>query len=126
MNTDLCLIADEDIAPLAGELGKRGVRPLYDAVTGDDGLWYCSFEISSDPTDPDSTIEIMLDAIETLEPTFRRMWDGCSQREFNIGYDCGDEPWAFNQGLTSSTLSRMAKAGGSLRVTLYPARPDEV
>ncbi len=60
--------------------------------------------------------------IESLVPPLRSVWAGCSQREFNIGYDCGLEPWAFNQGLSADLLGRMAKAGASLRVTLYPDR----
>ncbi len=52
------------------------------------------------------------------------------RREFNIGYDCGAEPWAFNQGLSAHLLGRMATAGASLRVTIYPDReqgtPEEL
>ena len=43
-------------------------------------------------------------------------------REFNIGYDCGEEPWAFNQGLSAETLRRVAAVKASLRWTLYPDR----
>jgi hypothetical protein len=43
---------------------------------------------------------------------------------FNIGYDCGAEPWAFNQGLTAELLGRMAATGASLRITLYPGHDE--
>ena len=31
-------------------------------------------------------------------------------------------PWAFNQGLSSGLLGRVAAVGASLRITLYPSR----
>jgi putative transcriptional regulator len=65
----------------------------------------------------------MLDAIESLDSDARRSWSECRLREFNIGYDCGYDPWAFNQGLTADTLHRISAAAASLRITLYPLRP---
>jgi hypothetical protein len=62
----------------------------------------------------------MLAVVEALDPPLRSVWAGCSRREFNVGYDCGLEPWAFSQGLSAEILGRMASAGASLRVTLYP------
>jgi hypothetical protein len=66
----------------------------------------------------------MLDAIEAIEGVAKDLWEECSQREFNIGFDCGDEPWAFNHGLTNATLKRLVGVGASLRITLYPFRPS--
>jgi len=40
----------------------------------------------------------------------------------SFGYDCGLDPWGFNQGLSPKLLGRMAAAVASLRVTLYPDR----
>ena len=50
----------------------------------------------------------------------------CTTREFNLGYDCGAEPWAFNQGLSSELLGRIAAVGASLRLTIYPDREESV
>jgi hypothetical protein len=67
----------------------------------------------------------MLDAIEAIDEPAKELWRACTKREFNIGYDCGDEPWAFNNGLSNRTLDRIARLGASLRITLYPpARSD--
>jgi len=62
----------------------------------------------------------MMVVIESLGEPLRTVWSGYSRREFNIGYDCGSKPWAFNQGLSSQLLGRMAAVGASLRITLYP------
>jgi hypothetical protein len=62
------------------------------------------------------------DLVEVSVIVFALSACGCSRREFNIGYDCGREPWAFNQVLSAQLLSRIAAARASLRVTLYPDR----
>jgi hypothetical protein len=125
LNTDLDLIAACDLTPLASALDARGVFPLHVTLGGGD-LWYSTLEVSTDvePREPEATIRIMLDAIESIDGEAKHIWQACSTREFNIGYDCGDEPWAFNNGLTNSTLQRMASVGATLRITLYPPAPS--
>lgn len=66
----------------------------------------------------------MLAVVDALAGPLRAVWDGCTRREFNIGYDCGAEPWAFNQALSAALLGRMAAAGALLRVTIYPEREN--
>jgi hypothetical protein len=109
---------------LTDALESRGVHPLNPSSQASDGQWGCSLEISADadPDEPETTIGIMLDAIESLDATAAEQWSRCTLREFNIGYDCGDAPWAFNQGLSNRTLSRIAASGATLRITIYPER----
>ena len=122
LNTDLDLVAASNLEPLAAALAARGVHPLH-VTCGDDGLWYALLETGADHDDPDATISAMLAAIESLEAEAARLWSECRLRESNIGYDCGDQPWAFNNGLKSGTLRRAAETAASLRITLYPIRP---
>lgn len=121
LNTDLDLVAGRDLVPLANALEARGVSSLF-VTPGDDGRSYATFETDNQYETPESNISAMLAAIESLDENVRALWSECSLREFNIGYDCGYEPWAFNNGLTNATLLRIANAGASLRITLYP--PD--
>jgi len=123
LNTDLDLRSRDDLSSLTSALESRGVSALHSAM-GDDGLWHGTFETDESFDEPDANIAAMLDAIESLASELRATWFRCELREFNIGYDCGDQPWAFNQGLRSEILGRMAAAGASLRFTLYPDRPD--
>ena len=122
LNTDLDLISASDLEPLAAALATRGLQALH-VTRGGDGQWYSTFESQADPHEPDANISAMLDAIESLDSELTRMWSECQLREFNVGYDCGDEPWAFNQGLTCQTVRRMAAVNVSFRVTIYPLRP---
>jgi hypothetical protein len=121
LNTDLDLTSAEDLTALAAALEAAGIRPLH-VTQVDDGLWCACFETDEQHTEPESNIAAMLAAVEALALTLQSVWAGCARRDFIIGYDCGWEPWAFNHGLSSGLLGRMAAAGASLRITLYPDR----
>jgi hypothetical protein len=96
------------------------VYPLH-VTHGDDGNWYAIFETDTSFDEPECNIVAMLDAVESLSHEERSVWSRCDLREFNIGYDCGHKPWAFNHGLSARTLGRIAALAASLRWTLYPA-----
>ena len=123
LNTDLDLTSGGDLTALASAFEAGGVFPLH-VTNGEDGLWYACFETNEQHAEPEPNIDAMLAVVESLPSWLRSVWAGCSRREFNIGYDCGQEPWAFNQGLSAEVLGRMAAAGASLRVTLYPDREE--
>ncbi len=119
LNTDLDLVAIDDLTTLAADLEAQGVHPLH-VAHHEDGLWYATFEASESFEQPESNIVRMLAIIESLGDSASRAWWACTVREFNIGYECGSEPWAFNQELSGQTLRRMADVGAALRITLYP------
>jgi hypothetical protein len=121
LNTDLDLVSSTDLTGLAADFESQGLFPLH-VTQGEDGLWYATFEADYQHTEPEPNIATMVAAIESLGEPHRAVWHACSQREFNIGYDCGAEPWAFNQGLSCELLARVAAVGASLRWTLYPDR----
>lgn len=122
VNTDLDLVSSEDLTPLAEHLGSRGLFTLH-VEPRDDGQWYATLETGTEHDEPASNIAAMVAVLESLVDPHRALWRRCTRREFNIGYGCGAEPWAFHQGLSSELLSRVAAVGASLRLTLYPDRP---
>jgi hypothetical protein len=119
LNTDLDLTSVDDLSSLAEAFRARGVSPLH-LTHGEDGLWYATFEVYDQHGEPEPAISAMLAVVESLGDSERAVWSGCTRREFNIGYDFGSKPWAFNQGLSSQLLGRMAAAGAAVRITLYP------
>ncbi|GAB4162314.1 MAG: hypothetical protein Tsb009_39330 [Planctomycetaceae bacterium] len=122
LNTDLDLVCDVDPTLLVDEMDSQG---LYaDVNRGEDGLFYVICEDDND-TEPEPNIRQLLDAVDALSEDARKLWTRCSKREFNVGYDCGDEPWSFNQGLSNEVLRRIADCGASFRITLYPYRPGK-
>ena len=122
LNTDLELNSAEDFTTLATALKTGGVCPMFGVTHGEDGKWYANCETREDYAEPEPNIAAMLIVIESLPSQLQTTWANCLRREFNIGYDCGDEPWAFNQGLSSALLGRIAAVGASLRITIYPDR----
>ena len=121
LNTDLDLTSSDDLTELAAVFAASGVRALH-VTKGDDGLWYATFETEMQHSEPEPNVAAMLAAIESLEGPLAGVWMRSIRREFNVGYDCGIEPWEFNQGLSSKLLGRTAAVGASLRITLYPDR----
>jgi hypothetical protein len=121
LNTDLDLTSPEDLTALSKVFESQGVFPLH-VTHGEDGRWYATFEGVDQHTEPEPSIAAMVAVAESLRRPYRSVWRGCTQREFNIGYDCGAQPWAFNQGLSCGLLERIAAIGASLRWTLYPER----
>ncbi len=98
LNTDLDLRSADDLTALAAAFELQGLFVLH-VSREEDGLWYTSFESGKwKESQPESDIAAMLVAVESLEESLRFVWSGCTLREFNIGYDCGSKPWAFNQG----------------------------
>ncbi len=124
LNTDLDLVAPFDLEPLAQAISARGGFTLQVSAR-DNASWCATLEAEADFLSPEPTIVALLAAIEGLETDARRSWTSCTHREFNIGYDCGDEPWAFTNELTAATISRMAALNVSLRITLYPAESPQ-
>ena len=121
LNTDLDLTSADNPTELGAAFEAAGMFALH-VTHGDDGLWIACFETGEQHTEPEGTIAALLGVIESLPPPLRTVWDGCQRREFNIGYDCGREPWAFNQVLSTELLARLVASGGYLRITLYPDR----
>lgn len=123
LNTDLDLSSAVDITELTNAFECGGVSPLH-VTLGADGLWYSSLETDHQYHEPEGNIAHMVSVIEQLAEPHLSVWRSCTLCEFNIGYDCGLEPWAFNQGLSHELLARIAAVGASLRVTLYPYRVE--
>jgi hypothetical protein len=125
LNTDLDLVGPENLKELTSALNSKDVFLLYEVTQGNDGKWYARFETEHQFHEPNANIAAMLTVIESIDESLQRIWWACDLREFNIGYDCGSEPWAFNQRVSSETINRMAAVGASLQITLYPSVSDD-
>ena len=119
LNSDLDLQSDDDLTELAAALKSQGLFDLH-VTKGDDGRWYACFEAGGDADEPEPNIKELVDALESLPQRLKTVWAKCRLREVNIGYACGERPWAFNQGLSNEILRRLAALGICLRVTIYP------
>src|SRR5262249_3755321 len=110
-NTDLELQSPVDLRPLQCVFEAAGMTG-YPSVQGRGGLWFANLSMGH-ADEPEESISQILPVIESLPDKLRKIWDACTLCEFNIGYDCVDEPWAFNQGLSSGVLGRIAAVGAA-------------
>jgi hypothetical protein len=115
------VVSVSDLTAFAAALEDRGMFALHVTRTHD-GEWLGSFETSDQYADPEQNIAAMIAIIESLPEPHRSAWRTCTRREFNVGYDCGVEPRAFEQALSSELLGRIASIGASVRLTLYANR----
>jgi hypothetical protein len=127
LNTDLDVRADRNTGPLTEALQARGLSQLNPNEDLGNGQWLAVFEtnLAYPKAAPERDVAEMLDAVESLTGEAAAVWAGCSVREFNLGYECGDRPLGFNQGLSNDVLRRLVAVGASLRITLYPVRPSD-
>lgn len=122
LNTDLDLTSPhDDLSLIVAAFKARGIYSLH-VTRREDGACEATFETEQEHGEPETNIAAMLAAVESFDDSLRAIWLGCTRREFNIGYDCGNEPWAFNQPLSAELLGRMAAACANLRITIYPDR----
>jgi len=124
LNTDLDIESPKDLTALAALLDSKDIFPLH-VERSDDGSWHARFETQQQYAEAEHNITAMIAVIESLRGPHRTAWLSCKKRQFNIGYDCGKKPWAFEQGLSAKLLGRIAKIGASLRITLYPESDDK-
>ena len=90
LNTDLDLVCDIDPA-LVSEFESRD---LFVHVRHEGEQFHVLCEAHNAP-EPEPNIETLLDAIDALPVAARAIWNRCSLREFNVGYNCGDDPHSF-------------------------------
>ena len=121
INTDLDLESGFDLSPLTDALESLGVFPLQVLRTEERG-WISALETTTEYKDPETNITAMLDAIDALNEEMTALWKKCSLRDFDIGYECGEEPHYIRNNLSLNTIQRIAQAGAELRITLYGLR----
>jgi hypothetical protein len=89
LNTDLDLIAEQDLTLLVQALEASGFYSLHTGI-GDDGKWYATLEINEAADEalhlrqPELMIVAMLNAIEALDASVRALWDACMTAIQNI------------------------------------------
>lgn len=118
LNTDLELISASDLTPLVSVFEASNLCKLHCAQY--DNFWYAALEVGPHYDEPELTIAAMLTVIESLDDSSRTLWNSCTKREFDIGYDCGQISKPLNQRLSAQLLEQVTAIKASLSITLYP------
>ncbi len=75
--------------------------------------------------DPAACTEHMLGLLEGLPEEPRRLWQSCTSRVFDYGFDGGLEENPMSASLSPAQLRRVADLGLELRMTVYPYRSHD-
>jgi hypothetical protein len=119
MNVDLDVFSSRPLDPLAAAFGKR-VIVLY--VGGERRRYRAHFEVRESfkrNADADKFVRRFVELIRGLPPGARRLWNGASKRDFNIGIQSASKPHSHELRLAADTLKQVAAVGGSIVVTTY-------
>ena len=125
LNLDMELEASFDLAPLAESLGQN-VFVLYCGET--EG----GYRLSVEPViggglngNPAACTEYFVSLLEDLSKDQKNIWQSCSSRMFDYGFDGGFEENPLHTDISLGHLARMAKLGIEVRITIYPFRGNE-
>jgi hypothetical protein len=123
LNTDLDLVSERDLAPLAGALESRGLFALH-VGRNDGGTWSARFETSEQHAEAVSNVTAILEVVESLADRDASEWRACSIRLIDIGYSASLESETLEAHLEQALVARLASVGASLRFTMYTGDPD--
>ena len=123
LNVDLEVESTADLSPLVAALGDDVF--LLHIGPADRGGDLAAFELAEEHGDPDGSLLEFCDPIEQLLPEAAELWRTAHRRTFDVGYECGDTPPAFQSELTRPTIQRVADLGASLSTTIYPRADPE-
>lgn len=118
INTDLDLQSTADLAPVVEFFESKGLHALHSTRFPRKG-YVAALETNRQFEMPQATIKAMLRAIEAMPQTSTEIWNACKRRSLNIGYQCGHEPQSIEHGLDNDVISRIARSGLALKITLY-------
>lgn len=96
----------------------------YPRPLGDDHASFEVIHIDHETATPESTIAAFCDAIESFPADAKQQWTAASERVFNIGIECGSEPYHQIWRLPAELVKRVAALGGVIELTVYRSSED--
>ncbi len=117
LNVDLVITSREELNPIVESFGQ-------DAIVLYNGKWSehyrAVFEISGSHAAANEDVGYFCSLIESLEGKAKELWLNAYSREFDLGFESGIKGELAYIALNSSTIKRVAEAGASVSITLYP------
>jgi hypothetical protein len=120
-NVDLDVASRTDITPLIDALEPTAF--CLDSSVHRRGVHFAIFELSRQPRNPDAAIRAFVSLIESLPRRARALWNGATQRDFNVGVEAADRCQKFT--VLPDTVALAGRVGASITVSVYPIGPQE-
>lgn len=115
LNIDLDIESDEDIELLVSEIGKRATTMRNE---NEAGKYVASFEAADG--EENEIIAEYKSIIDALSTEAKAMWDNCTKKDFDFGYESGDKPNDFHSRLSKDSIAAINDFGGEIVITIYP------
>jgi hypothetical protein len=120
LNVDLDVWSRRPLEPLVEALGKK----ILVHHVGREGRRHgAHVSLSSERPSADALTRALARLVEKLPKAARKLWDGATAREFNVGVQAGLTPFSHEIRLTAETLEMVAQLGGTVVVTTYAPYP---
>lgn len=90
-----------------------------------DGLYFLGLEPIIDGSlcsDLEECTRYFLELLNTLPTEMRAVWNNCTSRVFDYGFDGGVESIPLSTTLSTKSLFEIAQLGAEIRITIYPYR----
>jgi hypothetical protein len=119
LNVDFDILSASPLESLARAFGSS-VSVLYVGKEGDH--FGAHFEIRKVyGKNAEQLVREFVALVKNLPSSARRLWDGATSRDFNVGVQGGFEPRMYETALSSAVLRLIAEVGGCLTFTVHAA-----
>ncbi len=132
INIDLEIKSLKNLQPIIEELGDKVFVLFNDKPFQNSDEYWLSLEIRDydtyqnfdDEKQEIGGVDIILSAfcnlLEGLSVNSKKLWERCHQKEFDVGFACGNTEKSYHTTIKSETLQRIAKLGATIHFTVYP------
>jgi len=114
LNIDLEIESNTEISLLVEELSLKLTRLTYHEC---EGKHRASFEAHQ--TEIEGIITEYVSVIVSLSEAGKRLWENCTKREFNLGFQSGATPKGYEKSISPNALKEIVSVNGQLGITIY-------
>jgi hypothetical protein len=116
LNVDLDIEAPFDLAPLVAGLGDA----VFELHTGPAREGFeTHLELPGQPASAEDAVRAFVRLLSQLPADARRLWDGATRRDLNVGIQGGSTPHALEVALAPDVLAAVAELGARIVITVY-------
>lgn len=119
LNIDMDLESKDDLIPLIEELGEKVVVMNYEKGC----VNKVSLELSGVFGSPDCVVLEYAKIVESLSAKAKSLWEGCSKREIDVGFECEGEangaPVGFTERLSLDSIEKLLRLRITMAITIY-------
>ena len=117
LNTDLEIESIDDLTPIIDEFGGDVICLFHGRVRD---LNRASFEVAGSMSDANECIRMFYSLVEGLSAEARAVWDSCTRRTLDVGFEGGHDRENCQQTIEHKVLALAASIGTHLVITVYP------